>query len=564
MDVLESKVVPGAFHTADENYDAPKCHPNTRVAILDEIMAWLDDTNDTRRAMWMRGAAGAGKSAIARTIAQLCEQQGRMSSTFFFSRTSGDTRRSDEKHLVATLAYQMMEHIPETRCYISEAMADNKFIFDLALDSQVDKLIVIPLSRLSEISSSPIPPKIIIIDGLDECHNKNAQDVIVKKFVAALARMQHKLPHKLLIASRPEQNIQSSFGHRELAPFLRHLPLDNSWKPDDDIRTFLVDNFHDIRQTHLLRRYIPINWPALCDIEKLVEKSSGQFIYAATVGKYIKSNERDPVECLRIVINLVKDPENRPYAELDALYAHIFAQARKPELALWILRIHLMGWVDPDVELPDQEICFIDRLLGLREGKLELTLSDLLSIVEVEDLEIKFLHASLPDFLLDETRSRRFYANSDKICIHLFRHCLNYISEFTGNTNDDDDYLTILTCFLGTEQFTENVQEAHTEIWDAFAGLDLKAALKLASKMADEIRWNIMPNAVANFLRCILREHTKLCSSQTPDVLLKVVNQLQEWILNQVQKLSLDGPISSSLENNDIKNLDNSPELHSQ
>ncbi|KAF8959694.1 hypothetical protein BDZ97DRAFT_1639061, partial [Flammula alnicola] len=110
----------GAFHTADENYNAPKCHPNTRVAILDAIMAWLDDTNDTRRAMWMRGAAGAGKSAIARTIAQMCEKQGRLSASFFFSRTASDTRRSNEKYLVATLAHQIMEHIPETRDHISK------------------------------------------------------------------------------------------------------------------------------------------------------------------------------------------------------------------------------------------------------------------------------------------------------------------------------------------------------------------------------------------------------------------------------------------------------------
>ncbi|KAF8951068.1 hypothetical protein BDZ97DRAFT_1603703, partial [Flammula alnicola] len=277
-----------AFHTADENYDAPKCHPNTRVAILDEIMAWLDDTNDTRRAMWMRGAAGAGKSAIARTIAQMCDEQGRLSSSFFFSRTASDARRSDETHLVATLAYQMSENIPEIRQYISTAILTNRFIFDLGLDAQIYKLIVTPLAQLSNSSSILILPKIIIIDGLDECHNKDTQNAIVNAFVAALARMNHNFPHKLLIASRPEQNIQSAFGDRDLAPFLRQLPLDSSWDPDDDIRRFLVDNLAKIRDTHPLRNIIPLDWPAPRDIDKLVEKSSGQFIYAATVSKYIK------------------------------------------------------------------------------------------------------------------------------------------------------------------------------------------------------------------------------------------------------------------------------------
>ncbi|KAF8959717.1 hypothetical protein BDZ97DRAFT_1644235, partial [Flammula alnicola] len=328
---------------ADENYDAPKCHPNTRLAVLDEIMDWLNDTNDPHRTMWMRGAAGAGKSAIARTIAQMYEEQGRLSSSFFFSRTAGDKRRSDEKHLVATLTYQMTRHIPELLHHISTTVLDDAFVFDVAigLEAQINKLIVAPLSRLSDISSSPIRPKIIIIDGLDECRNKGAQGVIVKKFVAAVARMQHHFPHKLLIASRPEQNILSAFDDLMVAPFLRHLSLDNYWKPDDDIRTFFVDSFADIRQTHLLKELIPLNWPAPRDIEKLVEKSSGQFIYAATVSKFIKSGDNHPVECLKIIINLIKDAEIRPYAELDALYTYIFEQTKNPDTVLHILCILL-------------------------------------------------------------------------------------------------------------------------------------------------------------------------------------------------------------------------------
>ncbi|KAF8953783.1 hypothetical protein BDZ97DRAFT_1602656, partial [Flammula alnicola] len=278
----------GAFHTSDENYDAPKCHPNTRLAILKEIMDWLNDSDEPRHVMWMRGAAGAGKSAIARTIAQMCAERGRLSSSFFFLRMASDVRRSNEKYLVATLAYQMVENIPEMRQDISMALLSNRFIFDLGLDAQISKLIVTPLAQLSDSSSIPILPKIIIIDGLDECRHKDAQNAIVNAFVAALARMNHNLPHKLLIASRPEQNIQTAFGDRDLAPLLRQLPLDNSWNPDDDIRTFLVDNLGKIRDMHPLRNIIPLDWPAPCDIDKLVEKSSGQFIYAATVSKYIK------------------------------------------------------------------------------------------------------------------------------------------------------------------------------------------------------------------------------------------------------------------------------------
>ncbi|KAF8959722.1 hypothetical protein BDZ97DRAFT_1922698 [Flammula alnicola] len=557
MDLLVSQVVPGAFHTADENYDAPICHPNTRIAVLVEIMDWLNDTNDPHCAMWIRGAAGAGKSAIARTIAQICEERGRLSSSFFFSRTAGDKRRSDDKHLVATLAYQMMEYSSETQSFVSEAMANSGSIFDLTLDTQIDELIVIPLSRLSNTSSlgSPTLPKIIIIDGLDDCHNKDMQSVIVKEFVAAVARMQHNFPHKLLIASRPEQIILSAFSDRRVVPFLRVLSLDDRWKPDNDIRNFLVHSFADIRQTHPLRHLIPSDWPTSHDIEKLVEKSSGQFIYAATVSKYIKSRYNHPVQCLKIIIELIKDPEIRPYAELDGLYTYLFAQTEEPDAVLHILCILLM----PSPTM--MTIPFIQDLLSLDEGDVELALSGLSSIMEIKSSKINFLHASLPDFLLDETRAGRFYANSDRICVHLFRCCLRYISESKIGRGDIE---AISICFLGLGHFAKSVRTAHSEIYDALAGFDLKFALKLAAKTADllETSWQSMSLYVGEFLTWILQQHKKQSSFRTPYIPLEIISQLQEWVSDQLRKLPLDGPIASPLDNETFETVFADPEIN--
>ena len=76
-DFLES-IVPGAFHNSAERYDSPKCHPHTREAILTKIMLWVDDPVNEAQIMWMFGLAGAGKSAIAQSIAEMCFQQGKL------------------------------------------------------------------------------------------------------------------------------------------------------------------------------------------------------------------------------------------------------------------------------------------------------------------------------------------------------------------------------------------------------------------------------------------------------------------------------------------------------
>jgi sigma54-dependent transcription regulator len=78
-----------AFHDSDELYDEPKCHPNTRVAVLDDIMKWVIESEAAGDfMMWLFGPAGAGKSAIAKRIAELAAEKGLLIGTFFFSRTS--------------------------------------------------------------------------------------------------------------------------------------------------------------------------------------------------------------------------------------------------------------------------------------------------------------------------------------------------------------------------------------------------------------------------------------------------------------------------------------------
>jgi len=49
-----------------QQLDAPRCHPNTRVAVIKRLLSWIKGEIDFDALMlWLYGAAGAGKSAIA-------------------------------------------------------------------------------------------------------------------------------------------------------------------------------------------------------------------------------------------------------------------------------------------------------------------------------------------------------------------------------------------------------------------------------------------------------------------------------------------------------------------
>jgi hypothetical protein len=181
MELLHQHIAPGAFHNSDERYDPPKCHPHTRRAVLKKIMDWVKDPNKVALFLWLYGPAGAGKSAIAQTIAELLEKLGLLAAAFFFSRNAAG--RNDKTRLVPTLVYRLVKSIPEIRAHVLEAVEQDPAIFSCSIDTQIQALIVEPLNAAAnEEALAPIllsRPRLIILDGLDECSTTSAQTQIL-------------------------------------------------------------------------------------------------------------------------------------------------------------------------------------------------------------------------------------------------------------------------------------------------------------------------------------------------------------------------------------------------
>lgn len=74
LKILQKHIVLGAFHNSAERFDPPKYYRKTREAIAAKIKAWAEERPDAieRLILWIYGP-GAVKSAIAQTIAKLCE-----------------------------------------------------------------------------------------------------------------------------------------------------------------------------------------------------------------------------------------------------------------------------------------------------------------------------------------------------------------------------------------------------------------------------------------------------------------------------------------------------------
>jgi hypothetical protein len=421
LDLLKEAAVPGAFHNSLQRNDPPKCHPHTREAILDKIMDWVRKKIDTDTfIMWLYGAAGAGKTAIAQTIAELCEEHKLLLASFFFFRA--DSLRSNSKRLIATIAYQVGVVIPGVRRLVEAAIDNDPHLLSRSLITQFTALIVDPLEHLFEtsVAEHTALPNLIIIDGLDEC--MDGTQVQILDMIFAIGK-RSKFPLIFLVASRPEVDISAAMGDGRIRKGLTRLPLDADITSFHDIRRFLQDKFDEIRITHPIQSDLPSSWPSSKDIETLVDKSSGQFIYASTIVKFVASRRHRPDHRLEIVLDLRPKGQDLPFAELDALYRYVLSSVEDTTTAVLIIVATIMSRFGRN---------FIDYLadtLDLSPSDIKLRLIDLGSLVGYENDFPKILHASLGDFLSDESRSQELYIDPrsihTKIALSLLHEYLN-------------------------------------------------------------------------------------------------------------------------------------------
>ena len=309
---LTEMTSPSAFYNTE---NSSKCHPKTQGAILDQLKNWiLGNVEPNTSILWLAGLPGSGKSCIARSIAEWCKQQQLLLASFFFLRT--DPSRNSTKHFISSLAYTITRTVPDSRPYIEQAIRSDPHVFSGTIDIQMDSLVVDPLyhqygSESSDPGIKPLtlegstPPKfnnhlphVFVIDGLDECGRSEEQRDIIRLFAATLKK---NLGWKILITSRTDPTIQASFDRFVPSGLSTHTTLSNS---NADIRWFLEDAFAERKGRHAWSYSIPADWPSRADIDKLVSRSFGLFIYAATVIKYVFSSDFDnPVDRLQSILD---------------------------------------------------------------------------------------------------------------------------------------------------------------------------------------------------------------------------------------------------------------------
>ncbi len=365
------------------------CTKDTRVDIISEILAWVND-KDAPPVYWLTGLAGLGKTTIAYTICELLEEADLPFASFFCS------LQLDSRHsmlLVPTLCHDLAElYTSYADNVLSILETNSKIVHDARLRIQIDKLLVKPWqARIVQGKDRDLPTPIVVVDALDESDRGT-------EFLEALLRVIHAgqlAGVKFLVTSRPVPKIAD---------------LCKSFPPN------AVCKLHEVDTTNVqndIEKYLREALPELQDepeLRLLSQQAAGLFIYATTIVRFISPLDAPPRSVsemrshLQAMLNLEPLTSHADNV-LDKLYERILGEAfsdasvRRSRLRILHTIVCAKSGINMSVlaDLTNSDYDTVKRVVESLHAVL---------FVSPKDGCVYWYHASFLDFVFSQARAR--------------------------------------------------------------------------------------------------------------------------------------------------------------
>jgi hypothetical protein len=335
------------------------------------------------------GDDGVGKSTIGQSFAEWCVERDLLGASFFFSRAC-DVSYHRAHQMFPTIAYQLAEHIPSSRSLMNNVVLRDPVSIKGAIDVQLQKLIAEPLLSSEQVGKSR---KIVVIDGLDEFPGVPLLRRIVT-LISDVLKTHPSLPLRFLVTAKTH-NLNSAI----LAlPRIRCLRLEGPFAAAEQIRIFL--------QAELQEKIPSLTSMQPSPIDKLLQRSSGQFVYASALVGFLADELHDAKERLERIISWEDVPVGS--SELNTLYLHILRGATLDEKLL----VQILSLV---VRCPSHIESF-SKLVDLPPRDIILLLRNVRPVVHLPDPDafqlshkIHVRHMTFINFLTDKARANSFF-----------------------------------------------------------------------------------------------------------------------------------------------------------
>ncbi|XP_006457553.1 hypothetical protein AGABI2DRAFT_123410 [Agaricus bisporus var. bisporus H97] len=434
--LLQHTIIGAEFDSSDRD-PPPRCHPGTRLAILQRCLDFIIQCHDEGKLRWVVGPAGVGKSAVMQIVAEKAPD-GVIFASVFLS-VNG---RQDGTKIIMTIAYQLAVKCQPYHRFIRYELTKDPSLMRKALSVQFQKFIVEPFIHQRLFN----PPRrfLILIDGLDECSNPRTQQELLE-LISEFCISNPTSPIAWIVASRPEPHITSFFDDVKVAlAYSKEELVVDSDEACEDVQLYLCNELKKIQSRYPTLQRMR-QWPFEHEFTKIATAAGGLFAYASTVIRYIDDSDYgDPAAQLNDVLVAIdaspKDDTsgtNGPLAQLDTLYERILSKI--PDKVMVNTRKLLLLYLsDRWAGLNFRQQC---NMLGLTENTAYGAVRHLHAVAKVPELDeannenIKYFHKSFRDYLFDFKRSRFSHDvlyEADELMAEISLRVIEEVPDFDG------------------------------------------------------------------------------------------------------------------------------------
>ncbi|KAJ8480764.1 hypothetical protein ONZ45_g15540 [Pleurotus djamor] len=267
-----------AAHDSSARYPADRCYTGTRLSLLKDIESWIKEEKPGQQIFWLHGAPLLGKSAVSQTVAERCQDLGRLGASVFFS--NGDANRDKLRSLFLTIAYQLCWNSKARSSAIGKVIQKDPNLVHRSPPQQLRALLLKPFSNRSW------EKNVIVIDAVDEAIADSGH---IQLYLDLIRQATLDTPFRFFITSR-------------MFPQLREFATTNT-------QNINLAFFYNARLAELRASFKEgPNWATSAEIQTLTSNADGLFIYPVVILK-------NDLACTRGI-----------WSRLDGLYEKILSQ----------------------------------------------------------------------------------------------------------------------------------------------------------------------------------------------------------------------------------------------
>ncbi|KAK7750314.1 hypothetical protein SLS62_007721 [Diatrype stigma] len=354
-----------------------------------------------------------------------------------FETTQKEKLKAIEDNSVDDGLLCLAEESPALKSTIANVIKKNLSIGTKAPQQQFHHLILQPISDLD---AKGLPVRlVVVVDALDECISTDES----RELLSLLGPLEgfHHVQLRLLITSRRDPHISDSFA--DLPPSLyRDSELEKIWlgtdRNKDDITIYLEQRLATIAKKH----HVSQDWIDETGISQLRVKADGLFIYAATVCRFLDSEDFSDKDARQERLEYIFGDEGSlktPQSKVDEIYIKVLSfpyiddSAPRAKAKLYTRTSRILGIIavlfEPLSALDLEHLAPLDRE---SLGNILKRLHSILSVPDDKEASIGLVHLSFRDFILSQERSNQLRPLVDvdeaTISRHIFQRCLEIMS----------------------------------------------------------------------------------------------------------------------------------------